>query len=200
MAGAVTNRSPRAPGRRPRRLSARSTDAPRTNVFGQAHTATCLSRGSCLPYPPESPPVPSWGTLLLGNLACISMGPTSPLPIHPRSGKAPSPFRIWNSVSNAQMNIARLNAGSLQHRHTLVVYNTVQYKQWVHTWSICKSNLQVLQRKLQRRPGPDTNPLNTQQHTDRTHSATRARGSLQPGFNQVIPLHQRAPWCDVSLT
>ena len=86
------------------------------------------------------------------------------------------------------------------HTHTLVVYNTVQYKQWVHTWSICQSNLQILQRKLQHRPGSDTNTPNTQQHTDRTHSATGARGSLQPGFNQVIPLHQRAPWCDVSLT
>ena len=78
------------------------------------------------------------------------------------------------------------------HTHTLVVYNTVQYKQWVHTWSICQSNLQILQRKLQHRPGSDTNTPNTQQHTDRTHSATGARGSLQPGFNQVIPLHQRA--------
>ena len=38
------------------------------------------------------------------------------------------------------------------------------------------------------------------QHTDRKHSATGAQGSLQPGFNQVIPLHQRAPLCDVSLT
>jgi hypothetical protein len=84
--------------------------------------------------------------------------------------------------------------------HILVVYNTVQYKQWVHTWNICQSNLQILQRKLQHRPGSDTNTPNTQQHTDRTHSATGARGSLQPGFNQVIPLHQRAPWCDVSLT
>jgi hypothetical protein len=70
----------------------------------------------------------------------------------------------------------------------------------VHTWSICQSNLQILQRKLQHRPGSDTNTPNTQQHTDRTHSATGARGSLQPGFNQLIPLHQRAPWCDVSLT
>ena len=70
----------------------------------------------------------------------------------------------------------------------------------MHTWSICQSNLQILQCKLQRRPGPDTNTRNTQQHTDRTRSATRAQGSLQPGFNQVIPVHQRAPWCDVSLT
>ena len=70
----------------------------------------------------------------------------------------------------------------------------------MHTWSICQSNLQILQRKLQHRPGSDTNTPNTQHHTDRTHSATGARGSLQPGFNQVIPLHQRAPWCDVSLT
>ena len=87
------------------------------------------------------------------------------------------------------------------HTHTLslVVYNTVQYKQWVHTWSICQSYLQILQHKLQRRPGPDTNTRNTH-NTDRIHSATGARGSLQPGFNQVIPLHQRAPWCDVSLT
>ena len=86
------------------------------------------------------------------------------------------------------------------HTHTLVVYNTVQYKQWVHTWSICQSNLQILQRRLQHRPVSDTDTPNTQQHTDRTHSATGARGSLQPGFNQVIPLHRRAPWCDVSLT
>ena len=63
-----------------------------------------------------------------------------------------------------------------------------------------QSTLQILQRKLQHRPGSDTNTPNTQQHTDRTHSATGARGSLQPGFNQVIPLHQRAPSCDVSLT
>mmetsp|Transcript_80140 Transcript_80140/g.133899 ORF Transcript_80140/g.133899 Transcript_80140/m.133899 type:complete len:225 (-) Transcript_80140:70-744(-) len=84
--------------------------------------------------------------------------------------------------------------------HALVVHSAVQYKQWVYTWSICQSNLQILQRKLQHRPGSDTNTPNTQQHTDRTHSATGARGSLQPGFNQVIPLHQRAPWCDVSLT
>ena len=70
----------------------------------------------------------------------------------------------------------------------------------MHTWSICQSNLQILQRKLQHRPGSDTNTPNTQQHTHRTHSATGARGSLQPGFTQVIPLHQRAPWCDVSLT
>ena len=34
--------------------------------------------------------------------------------------------------------------------HTLVEDCAVQYKQWVHTWSICQSNLQVRQRKLQR--------------------------------------------------
>ena len=77
------------------------------------------------------------------------------------------------------------------HTLSLVVYNTVQYEKWVHTWSICQSNLQILQRKLQHRPGSDTNTRNTQQHTDRTHSVTGARGSLQPGFSQVIPLHQR---------
>ena len=83
----------------------------------------------------------------------------------------------------------RVNAQAKCARHTdsrhRLVHCAVQYKQWVYTWSICQSNLQVLQRKLQRRPGPDTN---TQQHTDRTHSATGARGSLQPGVNQVIPL------------
>ena len=36
--------------------------------------------------------------------------------------------------------------------------------------------------------------------THRTQVATGAQGSPQPGFNQVIPLHQRAPWCDVSLS
>ena len=63
----------------------------------------------------------------------------------------------------------------------------------MYTWSICQSNLQVLQRKLQHNPGPDI-------YTRNTHSATGARGSPQPGFNQVIPLHKRAPSCDVSLT
>ena len=45
---------------------------------------------------------------------------------------------------------------------SLVVYCAVQYKQWVYTWSICQSNLQVVQRKLQRNPGPDTYTHNTQ--------------------------------------
>ena len=103
-----------------------------------------------------------------------------------------------SSNGNRENNTGR---GTLQSdKHTLVVYNTVQYKQWVHTWSICQSNLQILQHNLQHRPGSVTNTPNTQQHTDRTHSAIGAQGSPQPGFNQVIPLHQRAPWCDVSLT
>ena len=108
-------------------------------------------------------------------------------------------------VSNLRLLTANLSltepktpAHTRECTHTLVVYNTVQYKQWVHMWSICQSNLQILQCKLQHRPGPDTNTRNTQQHTDRTHSATGARGSLQTGFNQVIHLHQRAPWCDIA--
>ena len=68
------------------------------------------------------------------------------------------------------------NACAHTHTHTLVVYNTVQYKQWVHTWSICQSNLQILQRKLQHRPGSDTNTPNTQ-HTH-THTGVEAREIL----------------------
>ena len=46
--------------------------------------------------------------------------------------------------------------------HTLVLHSAVQYTQWVYTWSICQSNLQVLQRKLQHNPGPDIYTRNTQ--------------------------------------
>ena len=75
-------------------------------------------------------------------------------------------------------------------QHTLVAYNTVQYKKRVHVEylpdrHILQILLRILQRKLQRRPGPDTNTRNTQTQN------TGARGSLQPGFNQVIPLHQQ---------
>ena len=49
-----------------------------------------------------------------------------------------------------------------QHPHTIVVYHPVQYKRCVYTWSMCQSNLQILQRNLQRKPGPDTITHNTQ--------------------------------------
>ena len=83
------------------------------------------------------------------------------------------------------------HARARTHTHTLslVVHSAVQYKQRVYTWSICQSNLQVLQRKLQRRSGQDTITRNLQQHTDRTHAAV-TQGSLQPAFNQIMPLHR----------
>ena len=59
-----------------------------------------------------------------------------------------------------------------------------------------QSCLEVLQRKLQRKPGRHEHT----QHTERTHVAvTGALGSLQLGFSLVIPLHQRAAWCAISL-
>ena len=77
---------------------------------------------------------------------------------------------------------SRMHIHKYTHSLSLVVYNTVQYKQWVHTWSICQSYLQMLQRKLQRRPGPDTH-THTHTHTQthkHTHEHRQISGSACP--------------------
>ena len=90
--------------------------------------------------------------------------------------------------SNGCPQVCHMHAHTHMYAHTLVAHKTVQYKRWVHVEYLPdRDNLQILQRKLQRRPEPDTN---THQHTDRNHSATGARGSLHPGFNQVLSISE----------
>ena len=109
--------------------------------------------------------------------------------------------------------------------HTLVVYNTVQYKQWVHTHALFHENRsakenfshsktdalenrgcsqqQAIHRQTGVEPSSDRNKNELQKRRRRRHCTQQAIGGLGPlqlGFSQVIPLHQRAPWCDASLT
>ena len=83
--------------------------------------------------------------------------------------------------------------------HTFVVYCAVQYKQWVCTWSICQSNLQVLQRKLQRNPRPDIYTCNTQTgHIQRlvlgahTHVHTHMHTHAHARAHTHAPAHAHA--------